>query len=149
MNIIGNSLENYKNYIPSFDIKGKSLRLINPTKNVIETIGSSSNHMFMQLLFSLGTHEVAFVNKSKFLAPFLIIDQLSRPYYGKNNEKKNIDSSDDEAKIKNAFKLLDTFVMQRHSENGNLQVSPFFSRYGKTLVISFTSSLYSPTCLHP
>lgn len=121
MDIIGNSLENYKNYIPSFDIKGKSLKFINPTKNVIETIGSSSNHMFMQLLFSLGMHELAFVNKSKFLAPFLIIDQLSRPYYGKNNEKKNIDSSD-EAKIKNAFKLLDTFVMQRHSENGNFQM---------------------------
>lgn len=121
MDIIGNSLENYKSYIPSFDIKGKSLRLINPTKNVIETIGSSSNHMFMQLLFSLGAHELAFVNKSKFLAPFLIIDQLSRPYYGKNNEKKNIDSSD-ESKIKKAFKLLDSFVSQRHSENGDFQM---------------------------
>ncbi|MDD6485580.1 MAG: DUF3732 domain-containing protein [Spirochaetales bacterium] len=121
MDIIRTSLENYKDYIPSFDIKGKSLQFINPTKNIVETIGSSSNHMFMQLLFSLGVHMLAFVNKSKFLAPFLIIDQLSRPYYGKNNEKKNMDSSD-ESKIKNAFKLLNEFIKQIHSENGNFQM---------------------------
>ena len=64
---------------------------------------------------------LAFVNKSSFLAPFLIIDQLSRPYYGKNNEKKNMDSSD-ESKIKNAFKLLNEFIKQIHSENGGFQM---------------------------
>ena len=112
MEVIRQSLDNYKDYIPYFDIKNKRPHFINPTNNAIENIGSSSNHMFMQLLFSLGIQELAFVNKSKFLAPFLIIDQLSRPYYGENNKKQNIDSSD-ESKIKNAFKLLDYFMTQR------------------------------------
>lgn len=112
MEVIRQSLDNYKDYIPYFDIKNKRPHFINPTNNAIETIGSSSNHMFMQLLFSLGVQELAFVNESKFLAPFLIIDQLSRPYYGQHNEKQNIDSSD-ESKIKNAFKLLDYFMTQR------------------------------------
>lgn len=121
MEIISASLENYKNYIPYFDMKNKCLQFINPTKSAIEAVGSSSNHMFMQLLFSLGVHQLAFVNGSKFLAPLLIIDQPSRPYFGTKNEKKNIASSD-EAKIKNAFVLLDQFIAQRHLEKGSFQM---------------------------
>lgn len=121
MEIIKNSLDNYKEYIPYFDMKNKTLQLINPTTNRIESIGSSSNHMFMQLLFSLGIQQLAFINQSRFLAPFLIIDQPSRPYYGKNNEKVDIDSSD-ESKIKNAFKLLNEFVAKRKQDKGSFQM---------------------------
>jgi len=121
MKSIGNSLGNYKDYIPCFNMKKENLQLINPVNNRIESVGSSSNHMFMQLLFSLGLQQLAFVNQSKFLAPFLIIDQPSRPYYGKNNEKVDIDSSD-ESKIKNAFKLLNEFVDKRKRDKGSFQM---------------------------
>lgn len=121
MKIVRNSLENYKDYIPYFDMKNKCLQFINPNSNRIESVGSSSNHMLMQLFFSLGIHELAFKNNSKFLAPFLMIDQLSRPYYGKNNEKTNLPSSD-ESKIKETFKLLNEFITQIHKENGSFQI---------------------------
>lgn len=39
--------------------------------------------------FSLAMQETAFQNKSKFIAPFLIIDQPSRPYYGGEDDKKS------------------------------------------------------------
>lgn len=119
------TLENYSRYKPVFEYKEKSLLLRKPKTSLIENVGGSSNHMFMHLFFTLAMQEVAFQNRSPFVAPYLIIDQPSRPYYG-DAEKQgdNLDHSD-ESKITKAFELLDKFIETRNNNKGDFQMIVF------------------------
>jgi len=116
------ALANYATYQPVFDYKNKTLLLRKPKTSYIENVGSSSNHMFLHLFFSLAMHEVIFQNNSPFVAPFLIIDQPSRPYYGTNGKRKTGDPESDDYKIRKAFELLDTFLTTRIRNNGSFQM---------------------------
>jgi len=118
-------LENYGDYKPVFNYKDKELQLRAPKTSNIENVGSSSNHMFLQLFFTLANQELAFQNKSPFVAPYLIIDQPSRPYYGDAEiEDDNLKHSD-ESKITNAFALLDNFIETRIKNKGGFQMIVF------------------------
>lgn len=116
------ALANYSTYQPVFDYKNKTLLLRKPKTSYIENVGSSSNHMFLHLFFSLAMHEVIFQNKSPFVAPLLIIDQPSRPYYGTNGKRKTGDPESDDYKIRKAFELLDTFISTRIRNKGSFQM---------------------------
>ncbi len=121
----GTALTNYSKYLPVFNYPDKELLLRKPKTSFIENVGSSSNHMFLHLFFTLAMQEVAFLNKSPFVAPYIIIDQPSRPYYGSGkNRKKNIDQSD-ESKITKAFELLDQFIKTRISNSSEFQMIVF------------------------
>jgi hypothetical protein len=121
----GTALENYANYKPVFDYKEKSLKLRKPKSSFIEHIGSSSNHMFLHLFFSLAIHETSLKNKSNFIAPFLIIDQPSRPYYGGEDDKKSEIDHSDESKITKAFALLDKYISDRVGDSEEFQMIVF------------------------
>lgn len=116
------ALANYSTYQPVFDYKNKTLLLRKPKTSHIENVGSSSNHMFLHLFFSLAMHEVIFQNHSPFVAPFLIIDQPSRPYYGTNGKRKTENPESDDYKIKKAFELLDRFIETRKSNRADFQM---------------------------
>lgn len=124
---VGSALVNYESYLPVFDYKTKSLSLRRPHSSNIEKIGSSSNHMFLHLFFSLAMQEISFINKSPFVAPLLIIDQPSRPYWGGNEsskaKQKLLDT--DEFKIKKAFQLLDSYIDKRNKNDGEFQMIVF------------------------
>ncbi|CAH7214533.1 AAA_23 domain-containing protein [Vibrio chagasii] len=122
MSIVGESLVNYSNYKPSFNYKDKNLSLRKPRSAYIENVGSSSNHMFLQLFFSLSLHEIIMTNNAQFVAPYLIIDQPSRPYYGDENESEKKLTSSDQSKIKSAFKLLDCFVGNAINNGNDFQM---------------------------
>ena len=85
------ALENYAKYKPVFEYKTKSLKLRKPKTSFIENVGSSSNHMFLHLFFSLAMQEIAFQNESPYVAPYLVIDQPSRPYYGEDSTSERVD----------------------------------------------------------
>jgi hypothetical protein len=120
------ALENYANYKPVFEYQNKSLRLRKPKTSFIENVGSSSNHMFLHLFFSLAMQEIAFQNNSPYVAPYLVIDQPSRPYYGEDStsERTNIDHSD-ESKITEAFDLLNSFIKTRNENGAEFQMIIF------------------------
>jgi hypothetical protein len=80
--------------------------------------------MFLHLFFTLAMQEIAFQNKSPFVAPYLVIDQPSRPYCGDETKKKNLTHSD-ESKITKAFELLDKFIETRISNSGDFQMIVF------------------------
>ena len=123
--VTGDALVNYAGYKPVFKYDKKSLLLRKPKTNYIENVGSSSNHMFLHLFFSLAMQEIVFQNKSPFVAPYLIIDQPSRPYYGSGDKRKqNIDQSD-EFKITKAFELLNDFIATRIKNGGDFQMIVF------------------------
>ncbi|WP_335965446.1 DUF3732 domain-containing protein [Galbibacter sp. PAP.153] len=116
------ALANYSTYQPVFDYKNKALLLRKPKTSYIENVGSSSNHMFLHLFFSLAMHEVIFQNRSPFVAPFLIIDQPSRPYYGTNGKRKTDAPESDDYKIRKAFELLNNFITTRVENEGSFQM---------------------------
>lgn len=105
-------LENYADYVPSFNYKEKKLEMRKPRSSLIENVGSSSNHMFMHLFHFLALHEIAISQKSKFVPSFLILDQPSRPYYGEEEKTSKVESlpKTDTGKITAAFELLDSYV---------------------------------------
>lgn len=124
----GAVLGNYSSYQPTFDYKNKLLQLRKPNSTDIEpSVGSSSNHMFLHLFFSLAMHEVIFLNKAPYVPPFLVIDQPSRPYFeSDNSDKRKTDSLDsDDSKIRQAFKLLNNYIHNRIKENGHFQMIIF------------------------
>jgi hypothetical protein len=121
----GNALVNYKNYQPVFDYKEKSLLLRKPKATFIENVGSSSNHMFLHLFFTLAMQEVAFKNKSPFVAPYLVIDQPSRPYWGSGDTKKEKLDDSDIYKITKAFELMDNFIETRNNNTSDFQMIVF------------------------
>lgn len=106
----GDALGDYANYKTFFDYKDKRLLLKKPMSLSTENVGSSSNHMFLHLFMFLGLHEIIRVNNVDHVAPFLVIDQFSRPYWGeRGNEKEELESSD-VSKVKTALKLLNGFI---------------------------------------
>jgi hypothetical protein len=127
MSLVGGVLENYKDYLPTFDYRNKSLMLRKPLTDYSESVGSSSNHMFLHLFLFLGLHEVIIRKNSQFVPSYLIIDQPSRPYWGDDNKKEwsSLDTSD-QSKIRKAFELLNTFINRIKSlPNANFQMIVF------------------------
>jgi hypothetical protein len=121
----GSALTNYSDYLPVFDYHQKKLLLRKPKTSFIENVGSSSNHMFLHLFFTLAMQEVAFQHRSPYIAPYIMIDQPSRPYYGSGVKRKvNIDHSD-EAKITKAFRLLNNFIETRINNSSDFQMIVF------------------------
>lgn len=124
----GAVLGNYSKYQPIFDYKNKLLQLRKPNSTDIEpSVGSSSNHMFLHLFFSLAIHEVIFLNNAPYVPPFLIIDQPSRPYYGGDNQTRQIIDSleSDDSKIREAFELLNDYIDNRLKKEGHFQMIVF------------------------
>lgn len=74
----GDALENYKDYHPQFDYKDKTLSLRKPLTDYVDSVGSSSNHLFLHLFLFLGLHELMKSKKVPFVPPYLIIDQPKR-----------------------------------------------------------------------
>lgn len=111
MELVKLSLENYGDYLPVFNYKEKKIDFRKPKATHVEASGSSSNDMFKHLFMFLGLHEFMLTKDSKHVPSFLIIDQLSRPYYG---EEKKVDEArlqhSDRAKAISAFKLLNSFL---------------------------------------
>jgi hypothetical protein len=122
---VGNAMENYKDFLPVFDYKNKSLLLRKPKTTFYENVGSSSNHMFLHLFFSLAMQEIIFKNKSPYVAPLIVIDQPSRPYYGDDGLRKADEDHSDDFKITQAFKLLDKFITERNENKGEFQMIVF------------------------
>tara|TARA_R110002096_G_scaffold159815_1_gene325770 strand:+ start:4181 stop:6031 length:1851 start_codon:yes stop_codon:yes gene_type:complete len=125
MKITGEALVNYSSYQPVFDYKEKSLLLRKPKTTFIENVGSSSNHMFLHLFFTLAMQEIAFRNESPFVAPYIVIDQPSRPYWGSGDEKKETLNKSDTFKIRKVFELMDSFIKSRNENSGDFQMIVF------------------------
>ncbi len=108
------ALENYAEYRAAFDYKEKKLQLQKPrTTEVTNSIGSSSNQLFLHLTMFLGLHELFISQNIPFVPPFLFLDQPSRPYY--DNDRKE---ATDREKITIAMMLLNDFITRINDEYG-------------------------------
>ncbi|MDX0439143.1 DUF3732 domain-containing protein [Sinorhizobium medicae] len=123
------ALGNYGDYRSAFNYSEKKLHLRKPRTTTTENVGSSSNHMFLHLFLFLGLHELIMRNEGDHVAPFLIIDQFSRPYWGEDDEKdgkgeQDVDESD-VAKVRLALGLLDQFITTANDMGKEFQMIVF------------------------
>ncbi|RWP01393.1 MAG: DUF3732 domain-containing protein [Mesorhizobium sp.] len=123
------ALGNYGEYRSAFNYSAKKLHLRKPRTASTENVGSSSNHMFLHLFLFLGLHELIMRNDGIHVAPFLIIDQFSRPYWGEDDQEdgegeKDVDQSD-VAKVKSALELLDQFITTANEMGKEFQMIVF------------------------
>ncbi|MDX8437785.1 DUF3732 domain-containing protein [Mesorhizobium abyssinicae] len=123
------ALGNYSDYRSAFNYTEKKLHLRKPKTASTENVGSSSNHMFLHLFLFLGLHELIMQNGGVHVAPFLIIDQFSRPYWGEDDKQgsdgeKDVDESD-VAKVKLALELLDQFITTANEMGKEFQMIVF------------------------
>ena len=94
----------------------------------IKNVGSKSNYMFMHLCFYLGMHQYLCEQTSSFVPNFLFIDHPSIPYYGNNRRggqtpgDLTVQKKDDETKLKEAFKLINSFMSQNVGEELDFQI---------------------------
>lgn len=111
---ISESLENYGKWNFYFNYNEKITQLRKPASSITENVGSSSNHMFLHLLHFLSLHYVILLRKSPYVPSFLLIDQLSRPYYGTDTESEyqdySIEKNSDKAKVHSALNLLSEYI---------------------------------------
>lgn len=95
----------------------------------IKNVGSKSNYMFMHLCFYLGMHQYLCEQEESIIPNFLFIDQPSIPYYGNNRRRSiqtpgdlTVKNKDDESKLKEAFRLINSFMSQNVGKNSNFQI---------------------------
>ena len=95
----------------------------------IKNVGSKSNYMFMHLCFYLGLHQHLCGLDNSIVPNFLFIDQPSIPYYGNNRSRTpqvagdlKIHVKDDESKLKEAFRLINSFMSQNVSDESGFQI---------------------------
>lgn len=103
----------YSNYKVHFDEINKIIKLREPNELLPRSdIGSKSNYMFLHLFLFLGLHDHIVTQGGRYVPQFLILDQPSQPYLDKTviNEKGEIETDDDRATIKDAFRLLNDFI---------------------------------------
>ncbi|MBY3517075.1 DUF3732 domain-containing protein [Rhizobium laguerreae] len=118
------ALGNYGDYRSAFSYSEKKPHLRKPKTSQVENVGSSSNHMFLHLFLFLGLHDVIMRNEGIHVAPFLIIDQLSRPYWGDDGVRREINQSDT-TKVKLALRLLDQFITSTMDMGKEFQIILF------------------------
>lgn len=123
---VKDALDNYNDYLSSFNYKEKKLQLRKPKTDFIDNVGSSSNHMFLHLFLFLGLHALILKRKAPHVPPFLIIDQFSRPYWGgkESGERETLRHSDI-SKVKLALKLLNGFIDSINKDGGEFQMIVF------------------------
>jgi Protein of unknown function (DUF3732). len=123
-----NAFESYEGYLPSYDYKNRTLQLRKSKTNQIESRTSSSVDLFRHLCLFLGIHELSIINKVPYVAPFLILDQPTRPYFQTNKNidytetKNNTDLKGDWNKVEEIFLILNELIKNIQKNNGEIQV---------------------------
>lgn len=128
MNVAKGALDEYGEYFPWFDYKKAILQLRKNKSSMFANISSSSDHLFMHLCLFAGLHHLLLSLDSTYVPSFLILDQPSRPYFNTDADfdyeesEKAIANKDDWSKVKDIFKLWDTFFDFILSKNQHFQI---------------------------
>jgi hypothetical protein len=119
---LSTSMGVYKDYKVFLDVNNKCLKVRKLKEYQAQaTIGSKSNYMFLHLFMFLGLHEHLVTLEHSYVPQFLILDQISQPYYADDNPEDissgEIRNNDDKEKLQDAFKLLNDFISIINSEH--------------------------------
>lgn len=129
-------IENYIDYKPFYNESSNKIDLINlETKEIIkwQQLGSASIYLYLHLAFFGGLHEFINLEKNNQYVPsFLILDQVSTPYYDQAKKKKNVEkieeidindfSESDRDKLNKALTYLDNFILKFINKKKQFQI---------------------------
>ena len=112
MKMAGSALPVYSSYTVKLDLSNLNLSFADPRTGQLVVTGSSSSDLFFHICLHLGLHDFFLSKKSPYVPQFLVLDQLSRPYYEASRRVGNDDGliDDDRAKLTSAFHLIDSFL---------------------------------------
>jgi hypothetical protein len=121
------ALDEYGEYCARFDYKKKILTLKKNKSASIANISSSSDHLYMHLCLFAGLHHMMLIENTPFVPSFLVIDQPSRPYfntseYDYKDSENAISNKGDWSKVKNIFKLWDSFFTHILKQEKHFQI---------------------------
>lgn len=122
------ALDEYGDYCARFDYKKAALTLRKNKSTTIANISSGSDHLYMHLCLFAGLHHMLLSQKSLYVPSFLILDQPSRPYfnatgeYNYNESEAVITNKDDWSKVRDIFKLWNTFFSIILSQHNHFQI---------------------------
>ena len=121
------ALDEYVQYISTFDYPRKVLKLRKSKSTATANITSSSDHLFLHLCLFLGMHQMILDNKAPYVLPLIIMDQPSRPYfnnkkYDYKESKESLSKKDDWYKVLQIFQLLNSFYNNVLKENQSFQI---------------------------
>lgn len=129
-------IENYSDYKAFYNESGNKLDLINSKTNEVikwQQLGSASIYLYLHLAFFGGTHN--YINREKeniYVPTFLVLDQVSTPYYDQTRKDKNIGKSvnvdikdlseTDREKLNKALRYMDNFINGFKEKNKQFQI---------------------------
>ena len=122
------ALDEYGNYCAWFDYKKAILTLRKSKTATVANISSSSDHLYMHMCLFAGLHHMLISQASPYVPSFLIIDQPSRPYFNASGDynyaesERAITNKDDWSKVRDIFKLWDSFFSTILSQGHHFQV---------------------------
>lgn len=118
----------YSGYMSSFDYDQKKLNLRKSKSSECAGHTSSSVDLFRHICLFLGLHEMIMHKAVSYVAPFLILDQPTRPYF---NTSKSLDytkskmqtlGKDDWTKVRRIFLMLNNFINNVKKSKYDMQV---------------------------
>lgn len=118
----------YSEYKPAFDYKLKKLNLRRSKSAICAGHTSSSVDLFRHICLFLGLHEMIMNKEIPYVAPFLILDQPTRPYFNiaqpvdYKESKNHTLGKDDWTKVRRIFLMLDKFIKSVITNNKEMQV---------------------------
>ncbi|CAM3917013.1 DUF3732 domain-containing protein [Flavobacterium branchiophilum] len=129
-------IENYVDYKPFYNESTNKIDLINlETKEIIkwQQLGSASIYLYLHLAFFGGLHEFINLEKNNLYVPsFLILDQVSTPYYDQTKKEKKVKriddidindfSESDRDKLNKALIFLDDFISKFINKKKQFQI---------------------------
>src|SRR5690606_35320150 len=128
-------IENYDTCRAYFNNIDKRLDLRVPDTSELYTmpqLGSASIAMNLHLAFFIGLPQLLLKNKSPYVPSFLVLDQISTPYYENAKTSKGVDEIDDISiedfgesdrdKLNKALGVLNNYITKVKEENQQFQI---------------------------
>ena len=117
---LGNlKLKGYELFSAYFDEKDKLVHVHSPDLSTVESmpdVGSASNYLYLHVSYFLALHEIAKTRKVPWVPSFLVLDQVSTPYFSTNRHP-----NDDIRSLDKVLTELNNFVASM-DEYGGFQI---------------------------
>lgn len=112
-------LKGYELFSAYFDEKDKLIHMHSPDRSTVESmpdVGSASNYLYLHVSYFLAIHEIAKTRNIPWIPSFLVLDQVSTPYFSTNRLP-----NDDIRSLDKVLTELNNFVVNM-DEHGGFQI---------------------------
>lgn len=109
-------LKGYKDFSAFYQERDKQIHLYSPdltTEEKMPDVGSASNYLYLHIAHFLAIHEIAKLRQIPWVASFLVLDQVSTPYFSSDGKP-----NDDIRSLDKVLSELNQFVADMDTRGG-------------------------------